>query len=199
MCTVAFVLGAVLAQLLRCDPFNVYTEYPRCSTNQPSSWVGQKPSSPMWSPRLLSLQLPSHFIFSLGRGGGESLCTHMQLDVQPKTIGGPVQISGAFFLGSSVFSPQSPWIPTYLLNSLRLGCSVWVLLPDASVRRRPPSQKLERSWRSLLSLSSESTVVSSVSSSISTQLSSSISTQLFCVFYAVFSLSVASPCTVCSV
>ena len=189
MCNVAFVLGAVLAQLLRYDPFNVYSEYPRCSTNQSSSWVGQKPSSPMWSPRLLSLQLPSHFIFSLGCGRGESLCTLIQLDVQPKTIGGPVQISGHFFLGSSVFSPQSPWILTHLLNSLRLGCSVWVLLPDASIRR-PPSQKLERSWRSLLALSSESTVVNSVSSSISTQ---------FCVFYAVFSLSVASPCTVCSV
>lgn len=181
----------MLGQLLRYDPFIVYTECPRCSTSHSSSWVGQKPSSRMWSPRLLSLPLPSHFILGLGRGGEESCCTHMQLHVQPKTIGGPVQISGVSFWGA-LYSPLS------LLEFWRIYSTHWdwSTLCEFSFLMLPSEEDLPAgNWSGhedhLLSLSSESTVVNSVSSSISTQS--------FCLFYVVFSLSVASPCTVCTV
>ena len=159
----------MLGQLLRYDPFIVYTECPRCSTSHSSSWVGQKPSSRMWSPRLLSLPLPSHFILGLGRGGEESCCTHMQLHVQPKTIGGPVQISGVSFWGA-LYSPLS------LLEFWRIYSTHWdwSTLCEFSFLMLPSEEDLPAgNWSGhedhLLSLSSESTVVNSVSSSISTQ------------------------------
>lgn len=181
----------MLAQLLRYDPFIVYTERPRCSTSHSSSCVGQKPSSCMWSPRLLSLQLPSHFILGLGRGGEESCCIHMQLDVQPKTVGDPVQISGVSFWGALYF-PLSP-LEFWRIYSTHWD---WSALCEFSFLMLPSEEDLPaRNWSGheglLLSFSSESTVVNSVSSSIRTQL--------FCLFHAVFSLSVASPCPVCSV